>query len=246
MIAYVAEIIPLSFSDYPKEPCCVIFFSGCNFDCGYCQNWKLKKQLKEHIIEIEKIKEIISKNNLINACKISGGEPLLQFEALIEIGKFVKSLGLKFGIDTNGSLPNVLEKVIPLLDLISIDIKAPLNKEKYSRIIGLNNPPISSIIKSLEIAIKSNAYLDIRIVIIPGYNDSIEDIKSITKTLIDLGYEEKESKGKASFTLMEFVPENAHKDEFKKIMAPSIQKLLSLASSSGLKNVKIYHRGLSL
>lgn len=242
MIAYIAEVVPISFSDYPKEPCCVIFFSGCNFDCGYCQNWKLKKQLKEHVVDIEKIKEMISKNDLITACKISGGEPLLQLEALLEIGKFVKSLGLKFGIDTNGSMPNELKKVIPLLDLISIDIKAPLKIEKYSNIIGLSNPPISSIIESLKIAIQSNAYLDVRMVIIPGYNDSVEDVKHIAKVLRELGYEDRSSK--SSFTLMEFVPENAHRKEFRNLPNPSLQKLMDLASSIELSNVKIHHRAL--
>ncbi|MCS7098327.1 MAG: anaerobic ribonucleoside-triphosphate reductase activating protein [Candidatus Methanomethyliaceae archaeon] len=244
MIAYIAEIIPISFSDYPKEPCCVIFFSGCNFDCGYCQNWKIKKQSEEHAIDIEKIKEIISKNNLITACKISGGEPLLQLEALLEIGNFVKSLGLKFGIDTNGSMPNALKKAISLLDLISIDIKAPLKMERYAKITGLSNPPLSSIIESLKIAIQSNAYLDVRIVVIPGFNDSIEDVKSIVKVLKELGYENRSSK--SSFTLMEFVPENAHREEFRKLSNTSLKNLMDLASSIELSNVKIYHRAFPI
>jgi pyruvate formate lyase activating enzyme len=241
MILYAAEVIPISFSDYPKEPCCVIFLAGCNFNCGYCQNWKLKKISKEYETNIEKIKEMISKNNLITACKITGGEPLLQYEAVIEIGKFVKSLKLKFGIDTNASLPNALRKVIPLLDLISIDIKAALNRDAYLKIIGVD-PPLSSIKESLEIALKSNAYVDIRIPVIPGYNDDLETIRSIEKTLIELGYEEKAEKNMASITLLEFVPENAHFEEFKKLRNPSLEDLMKLKSYFKIKNVKISHR----
>lgn len=243
-IVYAEDITPLSLSDYIGEPACVIFLSGCNFDCGYCQNWRLKTRSEEKAVDIEKIKAIISQNSLITACKITGGEPLLQIESVLEIGSFVKSLGLKFGIDTNGSLPDPLAKVLPLLDLVSIDVKAALEKDAYRKITGLQHPPLQSIIKSLELAMKSNAFVDLRMVVIPGYNEDTETIKSIAKTLRGIGYEEKASEGKASLTLVEFVPENARDETFRKIKNPSVQLLRSIANESGLKGVRITHRAL--
>ncbi|MCX8182705.1 MAG: anaerobic ribonucleoside-triphosphate reductase activating protein [Candidatus Methanomethyliaceae archaeon] len=245
-MAYIGEIAPLSLSDYFGEPACVIFFSGCNFNCGYCQNWKLKKSSNEHLTDIESIKKVISENKLVTACKVTGGEPLLQLDALLEIGRFAKSIGLKFGIDTNGSLPEALAKILHLLDLVSIDIKADLDEESYRRVIGLQSPPVSEVIKSIEIAMRSDAYVEFRMVVIPGYNDSTKTMKSVSETLRALGYEEKASKGKACFNLIEFVPENAFDEDFRGIKNPSVSLLHDLAVSSGLKNARITHRGLGI
>lgn len=242
-VVYAGDIVPLSFSDFLGEPACVIFLAGCNFDCGYCQNWQLKRASEDNITDLEMIKRVLSENKLITACKVTGGEPLLQLDAVIEIGKFAKSLGLKFGIDTNGSLSEALARVAPLLDLISIDIKTELNEREYTKITRVQPPPISSIKRSLEIAMRSEAYVDIRMVVIPGYNDDIAKIKAISKMLRDLGYEEKATKGMASFVLIEFVPENATDDEFRRINNPSVSLLSDLAKSSDLSNVRITHRG---
>jgi pyruvate formate lyase activating enzyme len=245
-VVYAGEIVPLSLSDYLGEPACVVFFSGCNFDCGYCQNWRLKRSKEEDLTEIEKVKKVISENKLVTACKVTGGEPLLQLDALLEIGRFVKSIGLKFGIDTNGSLPEALAKVMPILDLVSIDIKAELREESYRRVTGLRSPPVAEVIRSIEIAMRSKAQVELRMVIIPGYNDSVSTIKSISENLKGLGYEEKASRGEACLNLIEFVPENAFDEEFRRIRNPSVSLLRELALASGLKNVRITHRGIGI
>lgn len=239
---FAPEILPLSLCDYLGEPACVIFFSGCNYDCGYCQNWRLKVMSKEHLVDIEKIKDSIMKNRLITACKVTGGEPLLQLEALSELGSYVKSRGLKFGIDTNGSLPDSLKVLLPTLDLVSIDIKTTLNEDEYRKITGVGQPCVDAIRRSLEMAISSNAYTDARMVIIPGYNDSVEDVRSVSGSLRSLGFEAKARRGMASLTLVEFVPENAHSEEFRGLKNPSAENLRSLALASGLPNVRITHR----
>lgn len=241
---YAVEIIPVSFCDFVSEPASVIFFSGCNFDCGYCQNWNLKKQLPEHLTDISAIKDALSRNKLISACKITGGEPLLQTDPLLEIGHFSKSIGLKFGIDTNGSLPDKLEEALPLLDLISMDIKAPLEPSAYSRVTSVPSPDLEAIRKSLKIAISSDAYLDLRMVIIPGYNDDALKMGTIESELRAAGYDKKQAANKASFTIVEFLPENAHFALFHMASNPSAEKLREIASCLTIKGVRITHRAL--
>jgi len=241
---FAPEILPLSLCDYLGEPACVIFFSGCNYDCGYCQNLRLKARSKEHLVDIDKIKESIMKNRLITACKVTGGEPLLQLEALSELGRFVKSLGLKFGIDTNGSLPDSLQVLLPILDLVSIDIKTALDEEEYRKITGVGKPCVDAVRRSLEIVMSSNVYADVRMVVIPGYNDSERVVLSVDGSLRSLGYEEKARRGMTSFTLVEFVPENAYVEEFRRLKNPSAGDLRSLALVSGLPNVRITHRAV--
>lgn len=239
---YAPEVVPLSLCDYIGEPACVVFFSGCDNACGYCQNSRLMKASEEHLIDLDVIEESMKRNKLISACKVTGGEPLLQPDALAELGRFVKSLGLKFGVDTNGTFPQPLKGVLPLLDLVSIDVKTALNEEAYGKITGTSNPCVGKVSESLSAVFSSNAYCDVRMVVIPGVNDSGDVIRSVAGSLRSLGYEAKACKGEASFTLAEFIPEFAFQEEFRKIRNPTSDELRSLALSSGLTNARVTHR----
>lgn len=241
---YAPEVVPLSLCDYIGEPACVVFFSGCNNACGYCQNSRLMKASEEHLIDLDVIEESIRRNKLISACKVTGGEPLLQPDALAELGRFVKSLDLKFGVDTNGTLPKPLRVILPLLDLVSIDVKTSLNEKAYIRITSIPSPCTGKVNESLSAVLSSNAYCDVRMVVIPGINDSVDVIRSVAASLRSLGYEEKACKGKASFTLAEFIPEFAFQEKFRKIRNPTSDELISLALSSGLTNARVTHRVL--
>ncbi|NGX59687.1 MAG: 7-carboxy-7-deazaguanine synthase [Chlamydiae bacterium] len=77
-----------------------------------------------------------NRRNLLDGIVFSGGEPLSQphlKEAIIE----VKELGFKIGLHTSGAVPNRLEKVIPWLDWVGMDIKAPF--DQYERITLVKN-----------------------------------------------------------------------------------------------------------
>jgi pyruvate formate lyase activating enzyme len=241
---YAPEMIPLSLSDYRREPACVIFFSGCNYDCGYCHNWALQEKKKEHLVEVERLEDEIRKNNLITACKVSGGEPLLQPEALKELGRFAKSIGLKFGIDTNGTLPNALAGIMEFLDLVSLDIKTALDAVEYRRISGVEKVCVEEVRESLRLVLSSKAYADLRMVVIPGWNDSGGIVSSVAASLTEAGYLEKASRGEASLTLMEFVPENARLEVLRGAANTPVGTLKAVASTMRLPRVHITHRAL--
>lgn len=243
---YAPEMIPLSLSDYRGEPACVIFFSGCNYNCGYCHNWALQEKKGEHLVEVERLEEQIQKNTLITACKVSGGEPLLQPEALMEIGQFAKSIGLKFGIDTNGTLPKVLADIIGFLDLVSLDIKTALDEVEYKKVSGVEKTCMEEVKESLRLVLSSKAYADLRMVVIPGWNDSERIVSSVTSSLKDAGYLQKASRGEASLTLMEFVPENARLEILRAAANTPVETLKSIASALDLPRVHINHRALGI
>ncbi len=241
---YAPEIMPLSLCDFPGEPAIVIFFSGCNYRCGYCQNWKIREQDTSHLTRIDRIERLLEGGKLINACKVTGGEPLLQPDALMRIAKKAKSLGYKFGIDTNGTLPERLREILSMLDLVSIDVKTALNDLEYRKVSGVDNPMVDRVVESIRIALASSAFVDLRMVVIPGVNDSLEVVRSIGRDLSSMGYGEKASVGGASFTLVEFVPENAGSREYSMLRNPSVEELARLARALPLRNVRISHRAL--
>ncbi|RLE50034.1 MAG: anaerobic ribonucleoside-triphosphate reductase activating protein [Candidatus Methanomethylicota archaeon] len=246
---YAPDMLSLSLVDYPKEPACVIFLSGCNLRCPYCQNWKLREAKEEDLVSLEAIMLALQRNFLVSACKITGGEPLLQADVLIELSKLVKARGLKFGVDTNGTLPESLVRLLPHVDLISIDVKSALKPESYSKIAGIDlskaKVVVKNITKSLNLLFSyKGVYVDVRTVIIPDVNDSIDELSSIAEDLRKLGYVEKASRGEASYTLVEFVPENAYSEEFRSKRNPRADELLELASKLDLPNIHVTHRAL--
>lgn len=117
--------------DYPGLLSLVIFTCGCNMNCSYCHNRELISSRMDSVYEVKEITEFLHKRKgLIDAVVISGGEPTLQAD-LIDFVADVKALGFKVKLDTNGTRPEVLEKLIEsgMVDFIAMDIKAP--PEKY-------------------------------------------------------------------------------------------------------------------
>jgi len=113
MQVYVGGIIPLSTVDWPANVCTVIFFAGCDFKCCYCYNKDFIDFKEEFLKDLKDIKkEIIKNSGFIDAVLFSGGEACLQRQALLTLARFTKKLGLKVGIETNGSKPYSIKSLI--------------------------------------------------------------------------------------------------------------------------------------
>lgn len=127
----------LSLIDYPGKTCAVIFTQGCNFRCVYCHNPELVyPELFSKLIPFKEICEFLKeRRGLLDGVVFSGGEPTLQ-EDLVEKINDIHSLGYAIKLDTNGSRPDVIADLLPLIEYIAMDIKAPIG-EAYSRICGI-------------------------------------------------------------------------------------------------------------
>ena len=127
----------ISSVEFHKNMSLVLFMSKCPLACRYCHNVELLEDDSEKSFDEVK-KEIDNASDFIDAVVISGGEPLMQPDALIEIFTYVKSIGLKTKLDTSGIYPENIEKLLDLelLDFVSLDVKAPF--EKYRKVTGAN------------------------------------------------------------------------------------------------------------
>ena len=129
----LSGIQPFTLLDYPGKSACIIFTAGCNFRCGYCHNseFVLPEQIcamKGAFIEEEAFFMFLKKRvGLLEGVVISGGEPTLQGDLPKFIAR-IKELGFKIKLDTNGSRPGDVRKLIlsGLLDYIAMDIKTSL------------------------------------------------------------------------------------------------------------------------
>ena len=170
MKAYIAGVQGVSTVDYPKKIASVVFLAGCNFRCRYCFNANIIDFKEEFLKDIEFVKKEISKNlPLIDAIVITGGEPCLQKNALIEIAKFGRKKKLLVGIFTNGSFPIVLKELIEmrLLDFVAIDVKTKLEEKEYVELTN-RKIEIEKIKESIEIVKKSGIDYELRTTLVPG------------------------------------------------------------------------------
>ncbi len=169
-----------SFIDYPDKIATVYFTGGCNFNCPYCHNSGLIKNTGEIIKEKDVFEFLKKREKMIDAICISGGEPTLHRDLFFFLRK-IRNFDYLIKLDTNGSRPNILKKLIgeKLLDYIAMDVKAPL--EKYNKVAG-SRVDIDNIQQSINIIKSFDIDYEFRTTICKELLD-LQDIERISMLL---------------------------------------------------------------
>ena len=193
----------------------VIFMSKCPLACRYCHNVELLEDNTQK--SFEEIKsEIDNAADFIDAVVLSGGEPLMQLDALIEIFGYVKSINLKTKLDTSGIYPEKIEKLLDLelLDFVSLDIKAPF--EKYRKVTGANVG--SQVKKSMKLINNDpNVMLELRTTYVPTLHTK-KDIHNLVN----------DAEGDI-YTIQQFRNKNVLDPALEKVEVPNPHDLRKLA-----------------
>lgn len=152
-----------SFIDYPGKISCVLFVSGCNFECPYCHNPGLVKgqPLSSDILTEDKAIDFLeNRKGLLDGVVISGGEPTLQRD-LSFFCERIKNMGYPVKLDTNGSRPKAVKELVDreLVDYIAMDIKT--EPHRYSPHITANCTP-DNILSSINIIMRSGLAYEFR------------------------------------------------------------------------------------
>lgn len=173
----------------------IIFLQGCPLKCKYCHNrdtWDLKK-FSEELTSDQLIKKILHSKTYMDASHggvtVSGGEPLLQADFLIELFQKLKKLNIHIALDTAGSLPlsDTIKELLSYVDLVLLDIKH-IDNEKCIDLTGVPNTNTIEFAKYLN---ENNIPMWIRQVIIPGITDDYEDLLKEKEFLSKFGNIEK-------------------------------------------------------
>ena len=147
MCVKIGGVQKFSLLDYPDKISAIIFTSGCNFRCGYCHNPELFSSNSEW--NDEKVLEFLrTRQGKLDGVVITGGEPTIH-KGLPEFIKKIKALDFLVKLDTNGTNPQMLKKMVEsnLIDYVAMDIKAPLSK--YKMITGVEPIGVDESIKFL-------------------------------------------------------------------------------------------------
>ncbi len=179
----ISGFTKLTLIDYPNKLACIIFTKGCNYRCPFCHNSSLIKLNKNDVfIDEKEIFDYLKKRKgLLDGICISGGEPTIQGD-LYDFLLKVKKIGYLIKLDTNGSNPDLLKKLIDekLVDYIAMDIKNSF--DNYQKVVNIKNLKIEDIKKSIKVIENSGIDYEFRTTIIKEYH-SLDDILKIRKML---------------------------------------------------------------
>ena len=159
----IGGLLKNSMIDFPGKLSCGIFLSGCNFDCPYCHNPDLAKGCSARNAEFDPgnvYRFIETRKGFLDGAVISGGEPTLQ-EDLFDLCRHIKNMGYPVKLDTNGSRPRVIKRLIAegLIDYIAMDLKT--DPIKYATYIK-PDCNMTAILSSVEIIMESAVAYEFR------------------------------------------------------------------------------------
>jgi len=172
----IAGLQKNSLVDYPGKMAAVIFTPGCNMNCFYCHNRHLLGNKPRELIFPGYVFEFLEKRkNLLDGVVISGGEPTLQ-QGLWDFIDRVKKMGYLVKLDTNGTNPELVGKLISdnMLDYIAMDIKAPFSR--YKEICG-TDVNMDNIKRSINLLLQGRVDYEFRTTYVPEL--SKEDIEEM-------------------------------------------------------------------
>lgn len=219
----------LSLIDYPDKVCAIVFTQGCNFRCGFCHNPELViGRNRERLEERDFFDFLKKRHGKLDAVTITGGEPTLHSD-LPEFLKRIRDLDFLVKLDSNGTNPEMLKKIIDkkLVDYLAMDIKAPL--EKYEKII-CQKIDLKKIKESINLIINSNIDYEFRSTILPTLHNE-EDLIQMAELI----------KGAKNYFLQSFVAApKLLNPEFKVCKSFSKEQMQNLAKKCGkfVKNCK--------
>lgn len=158
--------------------------AGCNFRCGFCQNWQISQSNKRDMPDIKghelKPEEVV-REAIKAGCKsvsYTYTEPTVFFEYAYETAKIAKRKGLYNSFVTNGYMTEeALETINPYLDACNVDLKS-FRADFYKDICKAHLMPV---LNSIRLMKRFGIWIEVTTLVVPGANDSNEELKSIAE-----------------------------------------------------------------
>ena len=165
----ISGLQKLTLLDYPGAVACTVFTGGCNFRCPFCHNAPLvlPDRLTEDTSEREVLDFLKKRQGILEGVAITGGEPLLHDDIDSFLEK-IKNLGYKIKLDTNGSFPARLKRIVNagLADRVAMDVKN--SPEEYGRTVGIPGFDFSPVAESRDFLMASGVDYEFRTTVVKG------------------------------------------------------------------------------
>ncbi|MBI2191812.1 MAG: AmmeMemoRadiSam system radical SAM enzyme [Planctomycetes bacterium] len=161
---------------------------GCDFHCGYCQNWLTSQALRdpgsvvpprditpEHMIQL-------ARRHHAQVIATTYNEPLITSEWAVEIFRLAKPAGFRCAYVSNGNgTPEVLEYIRPWVDLYKVDLKS-FRDRHYRELGGV----LENVLETVRRLHRTGFWVEIVTLTVPGFNDSNEELRDIARFLVGI------------------------------------------------------------
>ncbi len=203
----IRGFIESTLLDWEGRIAAVVFLPGCNFRCGYCHARHLvTPSLSHEAIPLEAVLlNLRRQHGWIDGVVISGGEPTIHADLLDLITVF-RAEGVPVKLDTNGSRPDVLARLLDLgvLDYVAMDVKASLDKKYFE--VTAAAVDLDAVERSIGLLISSDVPYEFRTTVCPAHLDE-QDVVRIAQVI----------RGARLFYLQPFRPVNCLDPSFDAI-----------------------------
>ena len=168
-----------------------VAIAGCNFRCGFCQNWEISQAPIEGDQGVSLREDEFTPQNLVDEALHSDcqsisytyTEPTIFFEYAYDSAKLAKARGLQNIFVTNGYMTKAcLKEISPYLDAANVDLKF-FKDSSYRKICSASLSPVLDSIKLMK---DLGIWVEITTLIIPGVNDSEEELSDIAKFILSV------------------------------------------------------------
>ncbi|MFH1191224.1 MAG: AmmeMemoRadiSam system radical SAM enzyme [Candidatus Omnitrophota bacterium] len=196
---------------------------GCNFICGFCQNWEISQfhshnQCLGEDFSAAKVIKLALQNNC-RSIAYTYTEPTVNFEFVVETAKLAKEKGLRNIFVTNGYMSQkAISLLAPYLDAANIDLKF-FKESSYQRICSAKLGPVLDAVRLFHDA---GVWVEVSSLIIPGENDTPEELTAMAKFIATVNKD-------IPWHILSF-----HADYKFKNYAPTSEDALKLAYDSGV------------
>lgn len=179
----VGGFVPFTTVDFPGKLSAVVFCQGCPWRCGYCHNRHLQPFQKGRMAWEAVRQELTNRRGFLDGVVFSGGEPTSQ-AALPGAISQVRAMGYSVGLHTAGIHPERFGEVLPLLDWVGFDVKAPLD-QRYDQLTGKSGS-FHVVSESLLLLLQSGVDHQIRTTLDTAQLGE-QDCSDLSRCLRDLG-----------------------------------------------------------
>jgi pyruvate formate lyase activating enzyme len=173
---------------YPGAKALSFGMLGCDYRCGYCQNWITSQALRDPVaisgIDYLTPEEFVDAALRSKAKVVTStyNEPLITSEWAVEIFKLAKQVGFVTSYVSNGNgTPQVLEYLRPWVDLYKVDLKG-FRQKAYAQLGGI----LQNVLDTIKTLHDKSFWVEVVTLVVPGFNDSDEELTDIAKFLVSV------------------------------------------------------------
>lgn len=220
----IKGLVENTLIDWEGKIAAIVFLPQCNFRCRYCHSPHLVDPPPDlETIPVGAVLDLLrERKGWIDGVVVTGGEPLLHAN-LRPLLTVLRAEGVGIKLDTNGTSPDALAELIDegLIDFVSMDVKAPLDREQYEAIVEAECD-MAALGRTIQLLIEGEVDYEFRTTVCPAFTDA-DDIVEIARAL----------SGAKRLVLQQFRPQNCldrYLLEVEPLIRETLQEYAALAA----------------